>query len=169
VMDGGLYFTGRKDSSISSLTFQPSCLVGISQVWPKAKTTGVVWALRFSKVWKGIRGIFKNSPECFSQCFFRFSQCRHIVYKNVDHNHAVQLSFVNCGLKSLRLLVVHRIIYVSVIHIHLGSALLCTSNDHQIINWWKNELILWKLSFIWVKTLNDISCKLNWIPIQQLD
>jgi hypothetical protein len=58
-----------------------------------------------------------------------------------------QLSFVNCGLKSLRLLVVHIIIYVSVIHIHLGSALLCTTNDHQITNWWKKWLDFVKIKF----------------------
>jgi len=33
------------------------------------------------------------------------------------------LSFVNCELKPLRLLLVHIIIYVSVIHIHFGSTL----------------------------------------------
>jgi hypothetical protein len=91
----------------------------------KAKTTGIMWALRFSKVRKEIRGIFKNSPQYLSQCFSRFSQCPHIVYKSVGHNQAFQLSFVNCRLKPHRLLVVHIIIYVIVIHIHLGSVLYC--------------------------------------------
>ncbi len=31
--------------------------------------------------------------------------------------------------------------------------------------WWKNELLLWKLSFIWMKILNNIACNLNWIQI----
>jgi hypothetical protein len=29
----------------------------------------------------------------------------------------------------------------------------------------KDELILWKLSFIWMKYLNNIACNLNWIQI----
>jgi hypothetical protein len=34
--------------------------------------------------------------------------------------------------------------------------------------WWqsidgKNELILWKLSYIWMKILNDIACNDNWV------
>jgi len=119
------------------LLISPSCLAGISQVWPKAKPTGVVWALRFSKVRKEIRGIFKNSPKWFSH----FSQCPHIVYKNVGHIHAFQLSFVNCGLKSLRLLVVHIIIYVSVIHIFTWALHCCAlpmtikSSIDEKMNW----------------------------------
>ncbi len=116
------------------LLLSPLMPDGYQSGMTKSKTAGVVWALRFSKVGKEIRGIFKNSPQCFSQCFSRFSQYPHIVYKIVGHNHAFPLSFVNSGLKPLRLSVVHIIIYVSVIHIHLRSGLLCTTNDHQLIN-----------------------------------
>jgi hypothetical protein len=138
-MEGGLYCAGRKDFVDFFSYVPPWCLAGISQIWPKAKTTDVVWALRFSKVGKEIRGIFKNSPQCFSPCVSLFSQCPHIVYKSVGHNHAFQFSFVNCGLKPHRLLVVHIIIYVIVIHIHFGSVLLCTTHDHQLINWYKKK------------------------------
>jgi hypothetical protein len=134
VMDGGLYCTGRKDSSISSLTFPPMP-GGYQSGMTKSTDYRCCVGIAFSKVGKEIRGIFKNSPECFSQCFSRFSQCPHIVYKSVGHNHAFQLSFVNCGLKPHRLLVVYIIIYVIVIHIHLGFVLFCTTNDHQLINW----------------------------------
>jgi hypothetical protein len=44
---------------------------------------------------------------------------------------------------------------------------LCTAAHYQ---WqWNDgntELILWKLSYIWMKILNDITCNLNWIQIQ---
>ncbi len=136
----------------------------------KSKDYRCCVGIAFSKVGKEIRGMFKNSPQCFSQCFSCFSQCPHIVYKSVGHNHGFQLSFVNCGLKPHRLLVVHIIIYVIVIHIHLGSVLYCAlpmTINSSIDK--KSELIWWKSSFIWVKILNDISCKLNWVPIQQLD
>jgi hypothetical protein len=36
----------------------------------------------------------------------------------------------------------------------------------MVIDWLideKNELILWKLSSIWMKILNDITCNFNWI------
>jgi hypothetical protein len=129
-------------------------------------------------VGKEIRGIFKNSPQCFSQCFSRFSQCPHIVYKIVGHNHAFPLSFVNCGLKLLRLLLVHVVIYVSVIHINLGSALLCTTNDHQIINWWKkwidfvkskfhlSENIQWYFMQIELNSNSTIGLRFNWIEFK---
>jgi hypothetical protein len=38
-----------------------------------------------------------------------------------------------------------------------------------MINGWKDELILWKLSFIWVKILNDIACNLNWIEFEKIN
>jgi hypothetical protein len=44
----------------------------------------------------------------------------------------------------------------------LDSSLLCT-NDNQLITYEKRELILWKLSSIQMKLLNDIACILNWI------
>ncbi len=47
----------------------------------------------------------------------------------------------------------------------LGLQLLCITNDDQLI-YKKFEFILWKLSCIWMKTLNDIACNLNWIEIQ---
>jgi hypothetical protein len=39
--------------------------------------------------------------------------------------------------------------------------MLWITNDSELINW--NELILWKLSYIQLKILNDIACNLNWI------
>jgi hypothetical protein len=38
-----------------------------------------------------------------------------------------------------------------------------TISDDEIM---KKNLILWKLSSIWVKMLHDITCNLNWIDIQ---
>jgi hypothetical protein len=46
---------------------------------------------------------------------------------------------------------------------NLGFAWLCTTNDNQWINLSKNELIFSKLSYNWMKILNDITCTLNWI------
>jgi hypothetical protein len=37
------------------------------------------------------------------------------------------------------------------------------------MKWWNdeiNELMMWKLSFIWMKILNDVAQKCNWIQIQ---
>jgi hypothetical protein len=70
------------------------------------------------------------------------------------------LSVVNCQLKPLRLLLVHIIIYVSVIHIHLGTSLAVTIWIDE-----KNDLILLKLSSIWMKILDDCSCNLNFIQL----
>jgi hypothetical protein len=33
----------------------------------------------------------------------------------------------------------------------------------------KNELILWKVSFSWIKILNDMACNLNWIQIPKFN
>jgi len=38
-----------------------------------------------------------------------------------------------------------------------------------MINWWKNELILWKLNSIWKKILNDIACNLHWIEFMLIE
>jgi hypothetical protein len=35
--------------------------------------------------------------------------------------------------------------------------------------WWsinEKKLILWKLSYIWMKILNDIACNLNWVEFK---
>jgi hypothetical protein len=50
---------------------------------------------------------------------------------------------------------------ISFIKLYLGFMLLCTTNNNQLINWWKNELILWKLSSISMKILNDMQLELN--------
>jgi hypothetical protein len=50
---------------------------------------------------------------------------------------------------------------ISFIKLYLGLILLCTTNDSQLINWWKNELILWKLSSISMKIWNDMQLELN--------
>ncbi len=44
-----------------------------------------------------------------------------------------------------------------VLLLNLGFALLGTTNDYELINWWKKKLIL----SIWMKMLNDIECALN--------
>ncbi len=48
---------------------------------------------------------------------------------------------------------------------------LCAAAHYQpvTINGWKDELILWKLSFIWVKILHDIACNLNWIEFKKIN
>jgi hypothetical protein len=148
VIDGGLYCTRRGvRTRWFLLLLSPLMPGGYQSSMTKSKDYRGCEGIAFSKVGKEIRGIFKNSPQCFSQCFSSFSQCPHIVYKNVGHNHAFPLSFVNCELKAHRLLVVHIIIYVSVIHIHLGSVLLCTTNDHQLIHWWKKRIDFVKIKF----------------------
>jgi hypothetical protein len=43
---------------------------------------------------------------------------------------------------------------------NLGSTLLHTNSDNQLM---EEELILWKLSSMQKKILNDIACNLNWI------
>jgi len=48
------------------------------------------------------------------------------------------------------------IIYVN---LNLAFALLCITSDNQLIHWWKNECIFWKLSSIWM-TLNAFWIKL---------
>jgi hypothetical protein len=47
--------------------------------------------------------------------------------------------------------------------LNLGFILLCITTDNQMINWWKNELILRKLSSISIEILNDVACNLSWI------
>jgi hypothetical protein len=48
--------------------------------------------------------------------------------------------------------------FLNPLQIYLGFVLLCATSGDQPTNWWKNELILWKLSFIWMKIMNDIVC-----------
>jgi hypothetical protein len=49
--------------------------------------------------------------------------------------------------------------------LNLDSVLLCT-NDNQLITYEKRESIVWKLSSIQMKILNDIACNLNWIELK---
>jgi hypothetical protein len=48
---------------------------------------------------------------------------------------------------------------------NLSFAFLCITSDSQLIDWWKNKLISWKLSSIWMKILNDMTWTLNWIEL----
>jgi hypothetical protein len=41
------------------------------------------------------------------------------------------------------------------------TSALCSCALPIMITWWKNKLILWKLSFIWMEILNDIACNSN--------
>jgi hypothetical protein len=73
-MEGGLYCPGRKDFVDFFSYVPPSCLAGISQVLPKAKSTDVVRALRFSKVGKEIRRIFPNVSLFFHNARILFTK-----------------------------------------------------------------------------------------------
>ncbi len=41
------------------------------------------------------------------------------------------------------------------------TSALCSCALPIMITWWKNKLILWKLSSIWMEILNDIACNSN--------
>jgi hypothetical protein len=50
------------------------------------------------------------------------------------------------------------------IHNPLGIALLHIINDNEVMK--ENDLIPWKLNFIWIKILDDVAwCNLNWNSI----
>jgi len=50
--------------------------------------------------------------------------------------------------------------------LNLGFTLLHITTNNQLINWWKNELILWKSNSIEMKIFNDLVCNLNWIEFK---
>ncbi len=66
----------------------------------------------------------------------------------------------NGELKLEQLLIYYRFSHMNLSY--LGFALLHTISDNQMVK--KIELLLWKLSSIQMKILNDIACKLelNW-------
>jgi hypothetical protein len=49
---------------------------------------------------------------------------------------------------------------------NLGFAFLCITSDNWLIDWWKKNLIFWKLSSIRMEILNDMTWTLNWIEIE---
>ncbi len=55
--------------------------------------------------------------------------------------------------------------WIDCLSFEIVFTLLCTTSENHSINWWKNELILWKINSIWMKILNDVACTLNWIEI----
>ncbi len=54
-------------------------------------------------------------------------------------------------------------------HYTLGLHFLHIISENQLTDWLKNKFILWKLSFIWMKILNDIACNWNWIEFKYIE
>jgi hypothetical protein len=48
-----------------------------------------------------------------------------------------------------------------------GFGLLSVTNDNEMMK--KKRLFVWKLSFIWMKILNNIACNLNWKSNSQIE